>query len=112
MKYVYLTIGIILTFGLIYLTLTNIDDISKLDLSTGKIYTTYTGHLIFFSGIIGIGIASSIWGYFFQFNKLKNQKQVRSAEKASIKAEESQDKVKALEAKIETLEQALQKALK
>lgn len=45
---------------------------------------------------------------------LKEQvkKQSRTNEKASIVKEESQDKVKLLEAKIETLEKALEEALK
>lgn len=111
MKLVYLILGIIFTFALLYLSFINVDTFIDLDVSTNSIIPTNLGYIILCSGFIGGGIASSIWGYFFYFNKLKQQKQTRTAEKASIKAEESEDKVKALEAKIDTLEKALQKAL-
>lgn len=111
MKLVCLITGIIFTLALLYLTFININTISKIDVSSDSIIVTNLSYTILCSGFIGAGIASSIWGYLFHSSKLIQKKQTRTVEKASIKAEESEDKVKALEAKIETLEKALQKAL-
>ena len=112
MKPVYLVIGIILTFILLYLLLININNVSEVDLVSGSTIQLKSWMVVLSCGILGSGIAASICAYLFQFEKAKSNKQFRVAEKASIKAEESQDKVKALEAKIQTLEQALKKALK
>lgn len=111
MKLIYLITGLIFTFALLYLIIININTVSKIDVSLSSIIVTNLGYTILCSAIIGGGVASGIWGYIFHSNKLIQKKQTRTVEKASIKAEESEDKVKALEAKIETLEKALQKAL-
>ena len=51
---------------------------------------------------------------FYQLSGLKDQlkKQSRKSEKAAVETEESSDRVKLLEAKIQTLEVALKEALK
>lgn len=111
MKLFYLIVGIVFTFALLYLTFINIDHMSTLDMLGRNVSEVNSGILIISSAIMGIIISTSLWGYFFQVSKNQQSKHLRAAEKASINAEESKDKVKALEAKIQTLEEALKKAL-
>ena len=111
MKQIYLVLGILFTFALLYLVFINLDNVASVDLLYGKLVNLKTGIVILSGGIMGVFIASSVWGYFYQFTKSQQAKHLRAAEKASIQVEESQDKVKNLEAKIETLEEALKKAL-
>ncbi|MEW5821159.1 MAG: hypothetical protein AB1782_13280 [Cyanobacteriota bacterium] len=111
MKNIYLALGILFTFALLYLMFINFDNISRIDLLTGAIVDTKTGIVMISCGVMGGIISSAIWGYFYQFAKSQQNKHLRAAEKATIKVEESTDKVKVLEAKIQTLEEALKKAL-
>jgi predicted DNA-binding protein (UPF0278 family) len=112
MKTGYLFAGIILLIALITLLIMNISLESNINLLYAESLHLNTWIVLLLGGLFGAGGAAAIGAYFVETTKEKLSKHSRVAEKASIKAEESTDKVKALEAKIQTLEQALQKALK
>lgn len=75
-------------------------------------YVCQTSLVIFLSVILGIIMTLSFWSLKLKKIKSSANKREKDAEKANIQAEESSEKVKVLEAKIETLENALAKALK
>ncbi|MDD3593734.1 MAG: hypothetical protein PHX18_03800 [Candidatus Gastranaerophilales bacterium] len=75
-------------------------------------FTFSVAFVVLLSGFLGFSM-----GYLFDLYELKqlNQqsfKHVNKAEKLAVISEENEDKVKRLEAKIETLEIALKEALK
>lgn len=112
MKFITIIIGIIITIGLVILILINTDQSIKFNFFT-ILTTDLDGWLlILISAFAGALCTSCYWVYYLKTVKEGKSKHERMAEKASIKAEESSDKVKVLEAKIQTLEEALKKALK
>lgn len=96
-KYILLFLLIILTAGLYYIGLT---------FANGAVNFAIYTVLIFVLGITFGTIRDSI----YSGKKLSALK--REQEKSSISSTESQAKVKVLEAKIQTLEKALENALK
>lgn len=112
MKLIYLFIGIVMVIILLGLIIINTENTSTILLLGGSTLNLYTWAIILISSLIGGASGVFILLYILESFKEKVSKHARNAEKASIKAEESSDKAKALEAKVETLERALKKALK
>lgn len=112
MKIVYLISGIIVTLATLMIIILNMDAMTKISILNGTAISLQTGIIILLGSLLGIIGTSLFWTYMYEANKAKQYKHIRVAEKASIKAEESSDRVKVLEAKIKTLEEALKKALK
>lgn len=110
MRNFYLLSGFVLMVATLYVTMSNFDTDCKIDMTYWFINTNL-GLVILGSAILGALTASGVWGYFYQLTKSSQSKQVREVEKAKIREEEKDDRVAALENKIETLEQALKKAL-
>jgi hypothetical protein len=111
-KYIYLSLAIILSIGLIILIYMNSGKDTQLTLYWYEAVNLNNGLLMILSAVDGVIITWLACAYYFDIIKEAQNKHLRTAEKASIKAEESTDKVKVLEAKIQTLEEALKKALK
>jgi uncharacterized integral membrane protein len=112
MKKVYLSLGILALILVLMLSFVNFKTTSSLYFFTGSTYELATALVIFTGCISGLAGGAGITAYFLLRLKEQIGKHTRVAEKASIEAENSTDKVKALEAKVQTLEEALKKALK
>lgn len=112
MKTLYLISGIILFIVIIALALYNTDESIPFNLLSISSVNLNTCILIAIITLLAAGATSLIGLYAMENNKEKHSKHIRIAEKASIQAEESSDRVKTLEAKVQTLEIALQKAFK
>jgi hypothetical protein len=66
--------------------------------------------LVVVAGLVGLSLGLKLWEMVAHIRKTRRQSE-RQLERAEVTAEVSTDKVRALEAKIATLEQALAKAL-
>ncbi len=112
MKYFLLTLGVLIVLDISYFAYVN--EGQSLVLNYKPLIDTFTinsGLLYFLLGIYGVigGILLSSGWIISLKNQIKNL--TRKTEKASVESEESSDKVKSLEAKIQTLETALKDCL-
>lgn len=113
MKKFFLILGILIVADICYFSFLNYGQPLTLNYKPFiKEFTLDSGCLILSMGLYGI-----LGGFLLTHSKTmelkeKIKKLSRNYEKSSVETEESTDKVKALEAKIETLEVALKEALK
>ena len=112
MKKVVLVLGILILADICYFSFVNQGHSLTLNYKPLiKEFTFSSGWFYLFYGLHGI-----LCGFLLTYSqnldlKEKIKKLSRNVEKSSIVSEESSDKVKALEAKIQTLETALKEAL-
>lgn len=112
MKKVYLILGILILADISYFSFVNHGQSLVLNYKPLiKEFTVPSEWFYFFYGLYGV-----LAGFLLTYSKnlgLKDKikKLSRNMEKTSVLSEESTDKVKALEAKIQTLEAALKEAL-
>lgn len=112
MNFIFLVIGILIYLHLLLITLFTKSNIIQLAILPNK-YININSEISMLILILYSIIATFlIFSYYISSLNSKLKKQLRSTEKASIKTQDSIDKVKTLEAKIETLETALKTALK
>jgi len=111
MKIIFLTLVSIVDIAIIGLIVLNFSNNATFNLLPDMQYNLSSWMILLIGTVLGC-FSSTLMFLFLQIQQRDQMyRQIRTAEKASIQAEESSDKVKALEAKIQTLEQALQKAL-
>jgi len=113
MKKFALFLGILIFLKIAYLAYSNIGQ--TLTFAYKPFFDSYSINTAV--AIIFLAISSALGTYLIAYYKIASlnqrlKKQTRNIEKASVETEESADKIKALEAKIQTLEKALQDALK
>ena len=112
MKKIPLILGILIFACIAYLAYLNNDTILSL-----RLYQVGTSFVVSSTLLITAAAVLSALGSLliavYQINSLKDRlkKQTRNYEKADIASEESQDKIKSLQAKIDTLEIALKESL-
>ena len=111
MKLLYLGLGITFSIILVILVATNYSNVTTFTY-IGQTYTSNTSFIMFLSSFLGVLLTLCFWGYTIANVKQNVSKHLNAAEKANIEAEENSERVKVLEAKVKTLEEALQKALK
>lgn len=112
MKKVCLILGILILADICYFSFVNHGQSLTLNYKPLiKAFTFDSGYTYLFMGLYGV-----LGGFLLAYYKNLELKEIikklsRNVEKSSIVSEESSDKVKALEAKIQTLETALKEAL-
>jgi len=122
MKYVFWTIAFIITIIWIYLVIANltaIGGITLLDNNLAQTFATFPKRIVLNMGLIicivflaGLTTAKLIFIPLLIKNKAKEGAYERRLEKTSVSNDESNAKVKVLEAKIQVLEKALEDAIK
>lgn len=111
-KIIYLMLASLVDILLIALIILNTTSSTTFNLLPDLQFNLTIWGIMVISAILG-SMSTSLLFMYIQCNQKENAyKHLRLAEKASIQAEEGSDRIKSLEAKIVTLEQALQKALK
>ncbi len=112
MKYFLLVIGILVIIDISYFAYVNQGNVLVIN------YKPIIGDFEVESGLLyfGLGISSFIGGVLMAFSKVVSlktglKKLSRKTEKSAIESEESHDRVKQLQAKVDTLEAALKEAL-
>jgi hypothetical protein len=113
MKKLFLILGILIIADIFYFSYINHGQSLTLTYKPFiKAFALNTSYTLLFMGLYG-AIGGFLLGYYKNFELSEKIKRIaRTAEKSSVASEESTDKVKALEAKIQTLEVALKEALK
>jgi uncharacterized integral membrane protein len=112
MKKLSLLLGILLFIGIGYLAFLNMNQPVNFAYFSSKMLKDFSLGLIFIIVAACSSLAASLicTSKIIELNE-QSKKQMRNAEKASIETGESKDKVKNLQAKIDTLEIALKEAL-
>jgi len=112
MKKIILILAVLILAKIVYFIYLNGGQ--TLVLNCKPVFKTLTINSGFFYSLyaFGAGFCGFLTAYYFSFgHKDKAKKLARNYEKSSIISEESADKIKALEAKIQTLEKALKETL-
>ena len=113
MRKLLIIIGILLLLDIAYFALVNKGQLLSLTFPPILQEFRWDSGLLY----IILGLEGALAGFLITYYKVlalkdKLKKQTRNIEKASVVVEESSDKVKSLQAKIDTLEMALKEALK
>lgn len=122
MKYVFWTFEVIITAAVLYFVLSNLSStggITLLDNVPAEALGTFARRITFNTGLLMFVffIAGSLFSLFLLMPLLIKYREKEGAferklEKTSVSSDENSAKVKVLEAKIQTLEKALENALK
>lgn len=112
MRNIPIILGILIILDILYFAFVNQGQ--SLNINYKPLIDEFTVGSGLLYGLIGLyGIIGGVLLSFTKIINLKNEVKAlkRKTEKASVETEESSDRVKALEAKIQTLETALKEAL-